>query len=110
MTAVTLIRFRADEFPECWTYAAVRASEALALVADGTADLGDAETLPWDTLPGIKLRAAAEVRTRPPGSVPALSTTEGRAWATWHLPVEPPPGTRIDHPAVRPGQPRKEIP
>lgn len=92
MTAVTLICFRADDAdPSIRTYAAVRSAEALALVANSIADLGDAETLPWDTLPGIKKLAAAEVGARPPRSVAILGTTEGRAWATWHLPTEPRP-------------------
>ena len=92
MTAVTLICFRADDAdPSVRTYVAVRASEALALVANGIGGVGDAETVPWGTLPGIKPLAAAEVGTRPARSVAILGTTEGQAWATWHLPVEPPP-------------------
>jgi hypothetical protein len=92
VTAITLICFRADKDDlSIRTYAAVRSSEAGALLADAISDLGDAETLPWETLPGVKRLAAAEVGARPPRSVAILGTTEGRAWATWHLPVEPPP-------------------
>lgn len=92
MTAVTLICFRADDAdPGVRTYVAVRSDEALALVAEGIANPGDAEMLPWDMLPGVKKLAAAEVGSRPLRSVAILGTTESRAWATWHPPVPPPP-------------------
>lgn len=91
MTAVALIRVRAGEFAsDVSTYAAVRSAEIAASFKDGF-EIGDVARLPWAVLPGIRALAAAELRNQPPRAVAILGTTEGRAWATWHLPVEPPP-------------------
>jgi hypothetical protein len=90
--ALTLIRVRSDSAdPVCYTYVAVRSPQALDLTADAVTRFGDAETLPWETLPGTRKLVARDFIGRPSRAVCILGTTEGRAWATWHLPVNPPP-------------------
>jgi hypothetical protein len=98
MTAVTLVRLRmAEAAPNVRTYVAIRSAVAVAFLAEifGSADTAtppvDAETLPWDTLPGIRELAAADLGPRPPGMVALLGTTVRNKWAEWHLPVPPPP-------------------
>jgi hypothetical protein len=91
MTTVTLIRFHADEADDdVRTYAAVRSSDAVDLLADGF-ELGDAETVPWDALPGIEELAASRISGQPPRSVAIIGTSEGAEWATWHVPAPAPP-------------------
>ena len=91
MTAVTLVRIRADEADtDVRTYVAVRSADAVDLLSDGF-ELGDAETLPCDVLPGIRELAAAEIGARPRRPIAILGTSEGTGWATWHLPVAVPP-------------------
>jgi hypothetical protein len=90
--SITLIRIRSDSAePACYTYAAVRSPEALDLTAAAIAKFGDAETLQWEVLPGCRRLVAREFAGRPARAVCIIGTTEGRAWATWHLPAEPPP-------------------
>ena len=89
MTDITLIRIRETGSDVC-TYAVVPSAETPRLLAHGS-ELGDVETLPWDVLPGIRELAAAEISAHPERHVTILATAEGTAWATWHLPVAPPP-------------------
>ena len=101
MTPVTLIRSRSkDTPPGIITYAAIRSSDAVELLAGLNDDQVDTDTLPWDALPGVEPLAAAELAASPaPRAVIVLGTTQDGEWATWHPPVTPPPVP----------QPQKEI-
>lgn len=87
---VTLLRIHPDGAPpNVATYAAARTSDAGALVEAGAGT--QAVIIPWETLPGLRAIAAAELAGKPPRAVAMLGTTEAGQWATWHVPVDPPP-------------------
>ena len=86
--ALTLIRIR-SEAAIC-TYLAIKSADTSGLVADAAREFDGAEALPRGVLPGIRTLAARELGAAPVRAIAILGITEGRAWATWHLPVEPP--------------------
>jgi hypothetical protein len=101
--AVTLVRVIARKAGG-ETYVAVWAADALPILGqfmamfDGIADRAgagrgelDIDTMPWSALPGARRLAAAEMAGAPRGQVLFLGTAIDGKWATWHLPMLPPP-------------------
>jgi hypothetical protein len=95
VTRATLIRLTA---PGSIMYAAVAPADALGLLASFTnpASGADAQTVPWDTLPGVEALAVMELAGRPPMTVAAVGTVEAGEWATWNPPCARPPVPEAD--------------
>ena len=84
---ITLIRIENE--PSICTYMAIRAAEATDFLADRHPEtICVAQSLPWDTLPGIEPHVTGAID---PGMVITLGTTENGEWINWYLPAPPPP-------------------
>lgn len=114
VTQVTLIRVVPDHpGADTATYVAVHASFALEFVAEfphisrDSPEEGpplDAETLPWETLPGIRHLVAETLASQPARSVLAVGTAVAGQWTSWYPPAPRPPVPPLRR-GVRPRRP-----
>jgi hypothetical protein len=88
MPALALLRLRAADASD--TYLAVRTGDVPDLLLDAIGRFDRAETLPWDTLPGVGPPCAAACPWQP-RSARILGTAAGGQWLTWNPPVPAPP-------------------
>jgi hypothetical protein len=100
VTQVTLIRVVPDHpANDMATYIAVHTSFALEFVAEfpgmsrDSAEEPplDAETMPWEALPGVRPLVAETMAGQPRRSVLAVGTSVAGQWTSWYPPAPRPP-------------------
>jgi hypothetical protein len=94
--AVTLIRAAAPGGGPV-SFVAVRSAEALGVLAslgsiaeDAPGYPVEADTRPWEALPGVRSLAARELDGRPPKTILLIGTAVEGRWTTWNPPCPRP--------------------
>jgi hypothetical protein len=82
-TPVSLIRISDGRAA---SFGAVHSADALDVVADWLDAGQDADTLPWESLPGAEQYAINDLSHRPRRSVVALGTAVDGEWTSWFVP------------------------